>query len=56
MFIGMHLIFPAISRLSGVYGAGKAPQANQAQLFIGGLAVIWALKGAWDKLRETKDG
>jgi hypothetical protein len=55
MFIGIYLMFPAIRSLAGVYDAGKAPEVNQIQLFVGGLAVIWALKSASGKLREKKD-
>lgn len=54
LFIGIYLMFPAIRGVLAVDDAGKPPEVDQIQLFVGGLAVIWALKGAWDKLREKK--
>lgn len=55
MFIGIYLMLPAIRIFVGAYDSGKGPEVNQIQLFVGGVAVIWALRGFSGKLRGKKD-
>lgn len=55
LFIGIYLMFPALKGLGAAAGAGPAPEVSQIQLFVGGLAVVWGLKGIWEKLRAKKD-
>lgn len=54
LLIGIYLMFPAI-RSAFVNADAKFLEVDQIQLFVGGLAVIWALKTAWEKLHEKKD-
>lgn len=51
LVIGVFLMVPAFR---GEHGLDDA--TNQIQLFVGVMAVIAALKGAWDKLRKRDDG
>jgi hypothetical protein len=46
LVIGIFLMVPAFRG-----GQGSDDMATQVQLFVGVMAVLWALKGAWDKLR-----
>lgn len=55
LFIGIYLMFPALRSALGADDAGKPPEVNQIQLFVGGLAVIWALKAIWGKLGQKND-
>lgn len=55
MFIGLYLILPGLKSLSGFQGASNTLEVDQIQLFVGGAAVIWALKGTLDKLRDKKE-
>ncbi|MFH1057077.1 MAG: hypothetical protein V1797_00180 [Pseudomonadota bacterium] len=54
LFIGLYLMFPAI-KSTFVNADTQFLEVDQIQLFVGGLAVIWALKTAWDKFHEKKD-
>ena len=55
LFIGIYLVFPALRSALVGDEAGKAPEVNQVQLLVGGLAVIWALKAIWGKFGQKKD-
>lgn len=55
LLIGFYLMFPAVRGLFPAAESGKAPEIDQVQLFVGGLAVVWALRAVWDKLRRGKD-
>jgi hypothetical protein len=56
LFIGVFLMIPALKSAWAGPGAGEAPLADQMQLLVGGLAVIWASRATWIKLRHKKDG
>lgn len=55
LFIGIYLMFPALKSALGGHDAGQAPEGNQVQAWVGGLAVIWALRAIWGKLGQKKD-
>lgn len=51
LVVGVFLMVPAFRSEDGF-----ADATNQIQLFVGVMAVLAALKGAWDKLRGGADG
>lgn len=55
LFIGLYLMYPAIKGLFVVAEPGSALEVNQIQSFVGGLAVIWALRAIWRKRSQDKD-
>ncbi len=54
LIIGIYLVLPGLRHYFVVDDAGQGPPVNQLQLWVGGLAVLWAIKGIWDKQKEAK--
>ncbi len=55
LFIGFYLMFPAIKGVFVADDPAKPHEVSQIQTFVGGLAVIWALRAAWGRLREKNN-